>query len=652
MVLAGVAALVFHTHVFVEFHPIRAKVAQAPIASTDGIVRVTTAGFPQLRSLRPPFALIARIKTSAAGTERFTFEVNGAPACERRVAGGATRRVDCAVSGAGQPGAAPEVVIQGPSTAWTLEYLELATHHGNTSGLLTVFVLPRDSAGYVSPSALWTLALWIAVAAILAFPSPRLASRYARMLYRTIAGALILLLAISQCSQWISAFRVVLPTRTFMTCLAVLLAPRLWVAVRWLLKREDAAGSRWLALARAGLVALLVLAAFLGVVTARLSDSYSGNYSGFLLIARSAFDANPLLNGRDDVRRTLVLQNSGYDGQFMYFATFDPFLRAYKDTPSTYRLVMDSPAYRYGRVGFSLLARALSFGRWQWYPATMVWLILGALALAAFALARLAQGQSAPAALGLLIVLVPGFWPSLQSGLPEPVAAAAIVAGILCFSRGRWALAGALFAVSLLVRETGIVAVACVAGAGLFSDRRREAFLVGLFAVGVMAIWRLYVAWVLFPDLGIEAILSHPPDLGWPFAGVADLWRAVAEGSYYGAAPEFSRAAIAFPVLLAGGLLLSVVLAFVAPSATSVAAVVYALIGICLNFPAIWVHVANGQRGTFELFIMLALSTAAFRTYPRAVRAGLVGFWCAAAAYVFFLTFDAAAIRSALGLPF
>ena len=190
-------------------------------------------------------------------------------------------------------------------------------------------------------------------------------------------------------------------------------------------------------------------------------------------------------------------------------------------------------------------------------------------------------------------------------------------------------LAGAFFAVSLLVRETGIVAVACVAGAGMFSNRRREALLVGLFAVGVMAIWRLYVAWVLFPDLGIEAILSHPPDLGWPFAGIADLWRIVAEGRYYGGAPELARAAIAFPVLLAGGFLLSVVLAFVAPSATSVAALVYALIGICLNFPAIWVHVGNGQRGTFELFLMLALSTAAFRTYPQAVRAGLVGFWCA-----------------------
>ncbi len=49
---------------------------------------------------------------------------------------------------------------------------------------------------------------------------------------------------------------------------------------------------------------------------------------------------------------------------------------------------------------------------------------------------------------------------------------------------------------------------------------------------------------------------------------------------------------------------------------------------------------------------MLALSAVAVRTYPRPVRAALAGFWFAAAAYVFFLTFDAAFIRSALGLPF
>ena len=297
LVFASLAALVFHTHVFVEFHPVRAKVVQAPVPAVDGTVRVTTAGFPQLKGLRPPFALIARIKPSAAGSQRVRISFDGSPACERDVEGGASRRVDCAVTAGEAAAADREVVVSGPSTPWTLEYLELATHHGNTSGALTLFVLPWNSTGYVSPAAVWTLVLWMALAAILVLPSPRLASRYARVLYRTIAGALILLLAISQCSQWISAYRVVLPTRTFMMCLAVLLAPRLWVAGRWFVRREHEPARRWMALVRAGLAGALVLGVFLGIVNARLRDSYSGNYSGFLQIARSAFDANPLLNG-------------------------------------------------------------------------------------------------------------------------------------------------------------------------------------------------------------------------------------------------------------------------------------------------------------------------------------------------------------------
>ena len=282
----------------------------------------------------------------------------------------------------------------------------------------------------------------------------------------------------------------------------------------------------------------------------------------------------------------------------------------------------------------------------------MVWLILCSLGLAGFALARLAQGQGLTAAWGLAILLIPGFWQSIQFGLPEPIAAASVVGGILCFSRGRWVSAAALFAVALLVRETSVIAVGCVVGAGMISGRRREAFLVGLFAASVLALWRLYVAWVLFPEWGVEALLCIPSTLGRPFAGIMDLWGSVARETYFPTFPEMSRAGIAFPVLLIGGSLLSVVLAVAAPSATSVAALLYALIAVCLNFAAVWVHVSNAERVSCEMFVMLALSAVAVRTYPRPVRAALAGFWFAAAAYVFFLTFDAAFIRSALGLPF
>jgi len=116
--------------------------------------------------------------------------------------------------------------------------------------------------------------------------------------------------------------------------------------------------------------------------------------------------------------------------------------------------------------------------------------------------------------------------------------------------------------------------------------------------------------------------------------------------------PELSRAAITYPLLLAGGFGLAIALVIALPNATHIAAVVYAVIAISLDFPAIWVHVGNAQRGTYELFVMLALSSVTIRTYARSIRVGLIAFWTAAALYVFFFAFDAGYIRSVFAFPF
>ena len=58
-VLAGLAALTLSTHVFVAVDRVRVKVLQTPTAATVGLVRATTAAYPQVNVLRPPFALIA-----------------------------------------------------------------------------------------------------------------------------------------------------------------------------------------------------------------------------------------------------------------------------------------------------------------------------------------------------------------------------------------------------------------------------------------------------------------------------------------------------------------------------------------------------------------------------------------------------------------
>jgi hypothetical protein len=97
---------------------------------------------------------------------------------------------------------------------------------------------------------------------------------------------------------------------------------------------------------------------------------------------------------------------------------------------------------------------------------------------------------------------------------------------------------------------------------------------------------------------------------------------------------------------------MALALAWTVRSATSAAALIYAIMAICLNYAAVWLHVGNGQRVTYELFLMLALCCVTIRTYPKSLQRGLIAFWSCSIAYVFFLTFDAAYIRSALAIPF
>ena len=312
---------------------------------------------------------------------------------------------------------------------------------------------------------------------------------------------------------------------------------------------------------------------------------------------------------------------------------------------------MDAPPYRYGRIGYVLLTLVFSGGHWERYPATMVWLILGALAAGGFVLAMIAQEFGTTPAVGLLVAAIPGFWQSLEYGLPEPIAAATLLAGIFCVWHARWVPAAVLLAVSLLIRETGIVAMLAILAATLFTGRRRESIAVALFVVGIVALWRLYVMWALFADWGVRGLLFHPDDLGWPLAGFVELWRAIVRGQYYEGTSEMSRAGIGYPVLVIGGFVLSCVLLAIKRTPLHLAAAAYGLLAICLNFEAIWVHVGNGVRGTYELFLMLAVATAAMHTYPKRVQTAMIAFWSCAVVYVLFLSPNAAYIRTALAIP-
>jgi hypothetical protein len=274
----------------------------------------------------------------------------------------------------------------------------------------------------------------------------------------------------------------------------------------------------------------------------------------------------------------------------------------------------------------------------------MAWLIVAAhLALAMSLAAAAARGGRSPLA-GLWYLAIPGFMSSLMSALPEALAAAALVAGILAWQDRRLVLAAAAFGLALLVRETGVLLVlAFVLGSGRAPLKASLAVLAA--SVLPVCAWRVYVASRLFGDFGWSALIATPGDFGMPFAGLAELL--VAGWSGVQPSPEVSGALL-FPWIVVAALMLAVSLLAVRRGPLELAAVGYGLIAVSLNYEKIWSHLPSGERGTFELFLCLLLLLLEGRQQPAWVRPALSAFFVVLLGYTFFAAPDAGTSRAAL----
>lgn len=648
-VAATLLTALFAARGFTQFDRTRLKIVERPLPQTAGAVRVVSDAAVPWPAIDDPVAVIVRI-ANHGGAATYQVVVDGTRVCELTLSAQERQRADCAARLATGP--SHEVLVSGPETSWSLDYLEIARHHGNSTGLLYLVVLPAASRAFTPPGATGLALTWIATFGLLALPR-RHSRRRAQIAYRVAAGvAAALLLAIAT-SPWLSRYTLIVSAGTYWRLVGLIALPGLVSVAGRLCAPSHALRRPPSPVLRPMLIAVVAVVLFSSVMTARRWRDFHGNYSGLLQISERNVDASPLLSARDDVRRAVVLRrDGGYDGQFAYFESFDPLMRKFAADPVKYRGVVDAVPYRYGRIGFSWLTIAFSLNRWPLYPQTMAWLILAGIAVCAFIVAYMAERQGSTPALGLLVALIPGFWQSVQTSLPEPIAAALLIGGLFFAMSRRWLWAAPLFAMSLLVRETGIVAVVCAAAAIWLGGRRREAIALAFVAVLPMVLWRGYVGWVLFPDWGMRGFLDHPADLGWPLSGFLDLWRVVAAGQYFDGAAEFRRAATWMPFLLIAGASLALVLAIAVRNAISVSAAIYGLIAVSLNYEMIWVHPTNAQRGTYELFAMLILATLALGGAAKPLRVATATFWALAGFVVLFGVVDATFVREALSLPF
>ncbi len=207
----------------------------------------------------------------------------------------------------------------------------------------------------------------------------------------------------------------------------------------------------------------------------------------------------------------------GFDGQFYLFLALDP------QHAQDY---MDSPAYRYSRIGYPILARGMSAGNSAAIPYVMVLINLAAVVAGTLAAAILLRRRRASPWLALLYGFFPGIVFSVFRDLGEPLAFALAAWAMVVFDARSWrrllASAG-LFAYALLTRETAalfpaIMLLSLLFAGGSVSDwtarirgnaLRAAAF--GAVAFAPMFAWRYFVSsfWISGASNGISADTSE-----------------------------------------------------------------------------------------------------------------------------------------------
>ena len=209
-----------------------------------------------------------------------------------------------------------------------------------------------------------------------------------------------------------------------------------------------------------------------------------------------------------------VTSNAGaYDSQFFYYLALDPVNARY---------YMDANTYRYTRILYPMVARALALGRPGLIPYTLILVNWLALAGGTLALATWLRRKRISPWFALVYGLYPGLFFGLQRDLSEPLAYGLVAVAILVFDRAsdRVSLlpAAAVFALAALTRETTAL-FTLIYGASLllrgpdpgnWRERTganwRQALLFLAIALVPLAIWKSFLLAWLGPhgDAGLQ----------------------------------------------------------------------------------------------------------------------------------------------------
>ena len=207
----------------------------------------------------------------------------------------------------------------------------------------------------------------------------------------------------------------------------------------------------------------------------------------------------------------------GYDGQFFYA------IARYPD-PKAAAAFLDLPAYRYQRVLYPILARALALGRPELIPWSLVGLNVASQVAGTLLVAILLAGWGANPWLALVYGFWPGFAAAARGDLAEPLVFALVAGAVLAGVRNRPLLSWIMFGLALFTKEAASLFI--LAAAIDLVCRRRWRQLVGLSLVaGVPYLLFQGWLWLTFGQVGLGSGGALSTSFEWiPYMGLWRVW--------------------------------------------------------------------------------------------------------------------------------
>ena len=234
-----------------------------------------------------------------------------------------------------------------------------------------------------------------------------------------------------------------------------------------------------------------------------------------------------------DPRYHYLPGTTGYDGQFAYFIALDPIhARDYLDSHSSGSA---GPDYRYTRILYPMLARALALGRADAIPAALLLINWISIAAGTLAVAAWLRRRRLSPWLALLYGLYPGIFVALQRDLNEALAYALVALAVYLYDRGtrRMVVGAALtFALASLARETTLVfplayvigswtnPISRVAGVKPEPTPGRTRAVFGVLCFLPFILWKLFL-WYWLGSIGRSGGVYPQPI---PLGGLFSYW--------------------------------------------------------------------------------------------------------------------------------